>query len=296
MRIVGVIGLGHMGRHVVTNLLANGYEVIVQSRSRPPVNRAVRQGAVEGSSPAELGARCDLVLTLLPTDDEVREVILGGDGVLAGARPGMVVADMSTGSPETARTIANAGREREVRVLDAPVSGGPEGARDATMAIMAGGDHDVFAAARPVLQVLGGTVVRVGPAGAGQLTKAANQIVVAGILQSVSEAIGLLDAEGVDTEAALEAIGSGLGANRILATKGAAMRQRRFEPGGRAELHHKDLGIALAAAARSRAFVPVTALVHQLFGALLSTGRGAVDHSGLLLLLDELSGTRNPGS
>ena len=287
---VGVIGLGNMGRHVVGHLLAAGHEVLVHSRSRPPIERALTQGAVEADGPAGLGAACDTVITFLPADAEVRQILLGADGVLSTAGAGTVLIDMSTVAPETARAVATAAAVRGVSALDAPVSGGPAGARDATMAIMVGGDPEVFAAAKPLLETLGGTVVHVGPSGAGQVTKSANQLVVAAIIQALSEAIALLEASGVDPEQALRAIGGGLAGNQVLATKGAAMLRRDFAPGGRAELHHKDLGIALAAARDAGVFVPVSALIHQLFGALSATGRGSLDHSALLALVDEFSG------
>lgn len=289
METVGVIGLGQMGRHVVTNLLSAGYRVVVHNRSRPSVERAVAQGAAAADDPADLAARCGLVLTLLPADAEVSDVFLGDHGVLSAAAPGTAVVDMSTVAPATARRIAEAAADRDVHAVDAPVSGGPQAAHDATMAIMAGGDAEAFAAVRPVLAVLGGPV-HVGPAGSGQMTKAANQVIVAGILQSVSEAMVLLDAAGVDSAAAFEAIGGGLAANRVLSSKGADMLRRNFEPGGRVALHHKDLGIALAAAGEHGVFAPTTALIHQLFAALRHTGRGDLDHSALLALADELSG------
>jgi 2-hydroxy-3-oxopropionate reductase len=216
-------------------------------------------------------------------------VLLGPDGVLANAAPGTLVIDMSTISPQTARAVAAAADG--FRVLDAPVSGGERGAVEGTLSIMVGGSDDDVAAARPVFEALGTTIVHVGPAGAGQTVKAANQLVVAGTIQLVAEAIVLLETSGVDAEAGLRVLAGGLAGSTVLDRKAASMLAREFAPGFRVDLHHKDLGIMLDAARSAGAVVPVGALVAQLMAALRARGDGGLDHTALLRLTERLSGS-----
>ena len=255
MKTIGFIGLGIMGMPMAVNLVRAGYDVVGHRRSGAPA--LVAAGGREAASVAEATAGADLVITMLPDSPDVAGVVLGRDGVLANASPDLLVVDMSTISPATAREIAAAAAVRGVAALDAPVSGGEQGAIEGGLAIMAGGTAEAFDRARPVFDVLGTTVVHVGPAGAGQLVKAANQLVVAGTIELVAEAIVLLEATGVDAAAGLEVLGGGLAGSAVLARKGAAMRERRFQPGFRVDLHHKDLGIMLGAA-RRRARSPLS--------------------------------------
>jgi 2-hydroxy-3-oxopropionate reductase len=216
--------------------------------------------------------------------------VLGPGGVLESAPAGLLLIDMSSIAPETSLEVAKAGAELGVRVLDAPVSGGEQGAIKASLSIMVGGDEEVFAEAKPLLEDLGRTIVHVGGHGAGQTVKAANQLMVAGIISLVSEAIVLLEASGVDGERGLEVLAGGLAGNRILDLKAATMLGREFQPGFRIDLHHKDMGIALSAARAAGVALPVTGLVAQLVSAARAMGHGSLDHSALLKVVEELSG------
>lgn len=294
MTRVGFIGLGVMGRPMASNLLAAGFDVTVHNRSRDAADDLVGKGADWGADPAEVASSCEAVITMLPDSPDVEQVVLGERGVLEGAEPGLLLIDMSTIRPDTARLVAQQAAQRGVRALDAPVSGGEQGAIDGALSIMVGGSEEDFSAAQPILGALGKTVALVGPAGAGQTVKAANQILVAGILELVSEVVVLLQAHDLDPEPALRVLAGGLAGNRILETKTRGMLAREFKPGFRVDLHHKDLGIALAAARETGVAVPVTAVVAQLLVALRSAGRGGLDHSAVLTVIEDLSGRSRP--
>jgi 2-hydroxy-3-oxopropionate reductase len=289
MKTIGFIGLGIMGSPMAANLVRAGFEVAGHTRSRPGLDRLTAAGGRAADSVAEAVAGADAVITMLPDSPDVESVLLGPDGVLANAAPGTLVIDMSTISPQTARAVAAAADG--FRVLDAPVSGGERGAVEGTLSIMVGGSDDDVAAARPVFEALGTTIVHVGPAGAGQTVKAANQLVVAGTIQLVAEAIVLLEASGVDAEAGLRVLAGGLAGSTVLDRKAASMLAREFAPGFRVDLHHKDLGIMLDAARSAGAVVPVGALVAQLMAALRAQGDGGLDHTALLRLTERLSGS-----
>jgi 2-hydroxy-3-oxopropionate reductase len=290
MKKIGFIGLGVMGAPMAENLVRAGFEVSGHTRHPSGTDRLVAAGGRRAGSVAEATAGADVVITMLPDSPDVEAVVLGPDGVLAHSAPGRLLIDMSTISPQTARAIAEAASRRDVDALDAPVSGGEQGAVEAVLSIMAGGTAAAFAAARPVFEALGTTVVHVGPAGSGQLVKAANQLVVAGTIELVAEAIVLLEATGVDAAAGLEVLGGGLAGSTVLARKGAAMLERRFAPGFRVDLHHKDLGIMLAAAREAGAIIPLGAQVAQLMAALRAQGDGGLDHGALLRGVERLSG------
>ena len=211
---------------------------------------------------------------MLPDSPDVQSVALGEDGVFANAKPGLLYIDGSTIRPAVSADLAAEGAKRGIRVVDAPVSGGEQGAVDASLSIMVGGSPEDFAAARPVLEAVGKTVVHVGPPGAGQTVKAANQLIVAGTIQLVSEAIVFLEAHGVDMESAIKVLAGGLAGNAILDRKAAGMLARRFDPGFRIDLHHKDLGIVQAAAREAGVVIPVGALVSQLVASLRAQGHG----------------------
>jgi 2-hydroxy-3-oxopropionate reductase len=227
---------------------------------------------------------------MLPGPPEVDEVIAGEGGLLEGAREGSLIVEMSTSSPLLARELAHAARERGVRMLDGPVSGGDLGARDGTLSIMVGGEDDDFERARPLFEVMGETVVHVGGAGAGQVVKACNQIVVALAIEAVAEALVLGSKAGVAPDRVIEVLSGGLAANKVLDVKGEKFLSHDFTPGGKVEYHRKDLGIALAAGREYEVTLPVTALVEQMFGVLEAKGRGGWDHSALLTLIEEGSG------
>jgi len=290
MATIGFIGLGVMGRPMAEHLVRAGREVTVHNRSQGPVRALVEAGAKAAASAAEAAEGADVVITMVPDSPDVEAVVLGEQGVLETAGEGLLLIDMSTIRPDTARTVGEAAAARGVRFLDAPVSGGQAGAEEATLSIMVGGAAEDFEAARPVLESLGRTIVHVGPVGSGQTVKAANQLIVAGVIELVSEAIVLLEAHQVDMGPAVEVLAGGLAGNQILERKAAGMLARRFDPGFRIDLHHKDMQIIQAAARDAGVAVPVTALVAQMLVSLRSLGRGGLDHSAILTLIEDLSG------
>ena len=290
MTTVAFIGLGIMGGPMAANLVKAGFEVVGRNRSPDPVRRLVDAGGRGAASVAEVVASADVVVTMVPDSPDVEDVALGADGIYARARPGTLHVDMSTIRPDVARRLAEAGRERGLRVLDAPVSGGEQGAVEGTLSVMVGGEPADVADARPVLEAVGGTVVHVGPAGAGQTVKAANQLIVGGTLELVAEALVFLEASGVDTGAAVEVLAGGLAGSAVLDRKAPAMLARDFTPGFRVELHHKDMGIVTAAAREAGVVIPLGAVVAQLLASLQAQGDGGLDHGALLSLVERLSG------
>jgi len=293
---VAFIGLGIMGGPMAANLVRAGFAVTGYNRSKAAVEKLASMGGHAAASIAEAVTGAEFIITMLPDTPDVAQVVLADGGVLAHARPGALLIDMSTIRPDMARTTAEQGREHGIRVLDAPVSGGVESAVEGTLSIMVGGAEEDFAAARPVLAVLGKTLVHVGPNGTGQIVKAANQLIVAGIIELVAEAIVFLEANQVETRAAVEVISGGLAGNRVLDRKAASMLNREFKPGFRVRLHHKDLGIMLATAREAGVVVPLGAAVSQLMAALNAQGAGDLDHSALLSLVELLSGRERPAS
>jgi 2-hydroxy-3-oxopropionate reductase len=287
---IGFVGLGIMGGPMAANLLKAGHTVIGYDSQPAALERLGAVGGKAADSVAALTTAADVVITMLPDSPHVEEVVLGPGGVLENAEPGLLLIDMSTIRPDSSVKVAQEAAARGVRVLDAPVSGGEKGAIDGVLSIMVGGDEDVFAAALPVLEVLGKTIVHVGPAGAGQTVKAANQLVVGGTYALVAEAIVLLEASGVDANRGLDVLAGGLAGSRILELKRESMVARQFAPGFRIDLHHKDMGIALAAAREAGVALPVTGVIAQLIAAARAQGYGSLDHSVLLKVLENVSG------
>jgi 2-hydroxy-3-oxopropionate reductase len=290
MSKVGFIGLGIMGGPMAANLVKAGHEVTGYNRSRPKVDQLVADGGMAAASVAEAVRDAEVIILMLPDSPDVEGVVLGGDGVLANARAGALLVDCSTIRPDVSRRIAEAAAEKGVRALDAPVSGGEPKAIDGTLSIMVGGEADAFEAVREVLAAVGTTIVHVGPAGAGQTVKAANQLIVAGNIGLVAEALVFLESHGVDTEAGLKVLGGGLAGSTVLDAKGEKMRNREFAPGFRLELHHKDLGIVQAAARDAGLSIPLGSLVSQLVSAAVAQGDGKLDHSALLKQITQLNG------
>jgi 2-hydroxy-3-oxopropionate reductase len=295
MTTVAFIGLGIMGRPMARNLMAVGHDVVAVNRSRGPVEEHVKSGGRAADSVAEAVSGASVVITMLPDSPDVQAVAGGDAGIFASAADGTLYIDMSTIRPDVARDLAAAGAARGIRVLDAPVSGGEQAAIDGALSIMAGGAADDFAAAQPYLTALGKTIVHVGPAGSGQTVKAANQLIVAGTIELVAEAIVFLRAHGVDTEAAVQVLAGGLAGNAILDRKAAGMLAGTFEPGFRIDLHHKDLGIVTAAAREAGVVIPLGSMVAQLMASMRAQGHGGLDHSALLLLIEQLSGQQTGG-
>lgn len=285
MTKVGFIGLGIMGAPMAENLVRAGFEVTGYNRSRPAVDRLVAAGGNGAGSVAEAVRDADVVVTMLPDSPDVRAVVMGEGGVLAHAPREVLLVDCSTIDPAVSREISS-----RMRAVDAPVSGGEQGAVEGSLSIMVGGSDTDFVAAELVLAAMGSTVVHVGEAGAGQTVKAANQLIVAGTIELVAEALVFLEAHRVDTAAAIRVLAGGLAGNRILDRKAEAMVARRFTPGFRAELHHKDLGIVQSAARDAGVAIPLGAVVAQLMGAVVARGHGELDHGALIDLVAMLSG------
>jgi 2-hydroxy-3-oxopropionate reductase len=287
---IAFIGLGIMGAPMAANLVRAGFDVVGYNRSPGKAERLIAAGGRAAASVAEAVRDADVVATMVPDSPDVREVLMGEGGVFGSARPGTLVIDFSTIRPDVAAELAAEGARRGFRVLDAPVSGGEQGAIEGVLSVMVGGADDDFAAAAPVFEAVGTTVVHVGPAGSGQTVKAANQLMVAGTIELLAEAIVFLEAYGVDTEAALRVLGGGLAGSTVLQRKGAAMLAREFTPGFRIALHDKDMGIVTAAAREAGVVIPLGVVVAQLVSSLKAQGDGGLDHSALLKLVVQLSG------
>lgn len=290
MTNVALIGLGIMGLPMAVNLVHAGHTVVGFNRSTSRTEKLVATGGKAASSVAEAVMDATVIITMLPDSPDVEAVVSGEDGLFAAARPGALWIDASTIRPDVSVRLAAAARSAGIRAIDAPVSGGEQGAVDGTLSIMVGGEESDVDSAREVLEVLGSTVVHVGPSGSGQTVKAANQLIVAGTIELVAEALVFLEAHSVNTDAAIKVLAGGLAGNRILDRKAASMAARTFEPGFRVDLHHKDLGIVTAAAREAGVAIPLGALTAQLMGALRAEGHGSLDHSALLLLVEQLSG------
>jgi 2-hydroxy-3-oxopropionate reductase len=286
---VGFIGLGIMGMPMARNLMDSGYELTVHNRSPEKAEELGKEGAAVAATPRDVAENSDVVITMLPDSPQVREVVAGEVGVLEGISEGALLIDMSTISPVVTEELAEALQEKGASMLDAPVSGGDVGAIEGTLSIMVGGHEADFQRAKPLFEAMGKTITHVGPTGAGQVTKAANQVVVALTIEAVSEALVLGSAGGVSAEKILEVLGGGLASNKVMEVKREKFLSHTFEPGGKVEFHHKDLGIALAAGREYGVVLPATAVVDQLFEALMTRGRGGWDHSALLSLIEDLA-------
>lgn len=286
---IGFIGLGIMGKPMARNLLKAGFSLCVHNRSRGSVDELVSEGATPASSPKEVAENSDLVITMLPDTPDVESAVCGQNGILDGAREGLLVADMSTISPVATRRLASELRQRGVRMLDAPVSGGDKGAIAGTLSIMAGGDAADFDRARPVFESLGKTIVHCGAIGSGQTVKACNQIVVALVIEAVSEALVLGSKAGVQPSVILEVLGGGLAQSRVMDLRGPTMIEHNFQPGFKARLHRKDLNIILQTAREYGVALPMTAIVDQMFTNMIEHGKGDLDHSALLTVIEEMS-------
>lgn len=272
------------------NLLEAGYPLVVHNRSRGPVEELVQAGAAAGSSPRDVAARCDVLVTMLPNSPDVESVALGRDGIVEGAKPGLVFADMSTISPIVSQKIGEVLAAKGVRMLDAPVSGGEKGAIDAALSIMVGGDKALFDQVLPIFQAMGKTITHLGPLGFGGFTKLANQIIVAGNLTALAEALTLAKKAGLDRELTLKALGGGLAGSRCLDQKTPNYVAETYKPGFKIDLHFKDLGLIMESARVLGVPLPATAVVQELFSALRARGRGGLDHSGVITLLEDLAG------
>lgn len=280
---VGFIGLGVMGRPMAQHVQRAGHQLFVWAR---------RPASAEGlpatlcATPADLGRRCEVVFTVVTSSADVEALALGPDGLIDGMAPGSVLIDCSTIAPDVARRIAAKLAARSIHMLDAPVSGGAQGAIDATLAIMAGGEAAVLERVRPLLECLGQRIVHVGPNGAGQVAKACNQMIMVATIEAVAEAMRLAAASGVDCARVKQALAGGSAASRVLDVMGERMVRRDFAAGIEARLHHKDFGLVLEAARQSGVATPLTAVVGQQLNALMAQGWQHDDTSSLLRVLE----------
>ncbi len=293
---IGFIGLGIMGAPMARNLLAAGYELTVLDIVSAAVDGLVAEGATAGSTPAQVAADTDVLITMLPDSPQVEEVYLGPDGAYEALRGGWLSIDMSSIAPTTARALARQAEAAGAQALDAPVSGGDKGAIAGTLSVMVGGDEAAFERARPVLDVMGSTIVYCGPAGAGQVVKVCNQVVVGVVIEAVSEALVLGAKAGVDPSRIADVLQGGLAATKVLEMRRDNFLSGSFDPGFRISLHLKDLKNAMELARDAGVAMPAAAVVEQLMRAAAANGRGDFDHSGLITILEDLADGKVAGS
>ena len=289
---IGFIGLGIMGKPMARNLVRAGFTVTVHNRSRAKVEELVRDGASRAASPREAASAADIVITMLPNSPDVELVALGDGGIKDAARPGQLFIDMSTINPIVSQKIAKELAPLGVAMVDAPVSGGEKGAIDGTLSIMAGGAPEDFERALPVFNALGKTITHMGPIGAGEFTKLANQIIVAVNLTAIGEALVFGAKAGVDPQKMIRALAGGLAGSKCLDQKSEKILSGDFAPGFKIDLHFKDLNLIQDAARSVGVPIPTAAFVEQLFAALRVRGRGGLDHSGVITLFEDLAGVQ----
>jgi len=290
MTRIAFIGLGIMGSPMAVHLAKAGHDVVGYNRSPEKAKPLVDAGGRAADSVADAVADAEVIAVMVPDSPDVREVLVGDNGVFASGKSGALIIDFSSIRPDVTTELAEQAAAQGFRLIDAPVSGGEAGAINAALSIMVGGTPEDFAAAKPILDVVGKTIVHVGPNGSGQTVKAANQLIVAANIQVLAEAVIFLEAYGVDTKAALEVLGGGLAGSKVLDQKGQKMLDRSFDPGFRIELHHKDLGIVTSAAREAGVVMPVGAILAQLMASAKAVGDGGLDHSALLRGVERLSG------
>jgi 2-hydroxy-3-oxopropionate reductase len=286
---VGFVGLGIMGTPMAENLLKAGFELTVYNRSQPPVDLLASLGASAASSPKAVAELSDVVITMVTDSEAVKEVVLGQKGVLEGAHEGLVLIDMSTISPSVTRSISASLAAKGVNALDAPVSGGDVGARDGTLTIMVGGPETVFESCLPILQAMGKKVVYMGPTGAGQLTKLANQILVACNMIGVSECLNFAKRAGLDPGRVVDSLSAGAASSWSLVNLGPKVVRRDFAPGFKVKLLQKDLRYVLSTAAELNAPLLATTLVHQLYKRVEENGLGDAGTQALVTAVEQLS-------
>jgi len=286
---IGFIGLGIMGKPMSKNLLKAGYPLVVYDVNSSAVEELVKAGAQEAKSAKEVAQRTEIIITMLPNSPHVREVVLGKDGVLEGAKKGSIIVDMSSIAPKVSQELFNICKEKGVVMLDAPVSGGEPKAISATLSIMVGGPEDAFESVKDILQKMGASVVLVGDIGSGNVTKIANQMIVALNIAAMSEALVLATKAGVDPEKVYQAIRGGLAGSVVLDAKAPLVLQRNFNPGFRIELHIKDLLNALDTAHELGVPVPLTAQILEIMQALKVDGKAGNDHGGVIQFYEKLA-------
>ena len=289
--IVGFIGLGIMGKPMARNLIRAGYPLIVHNRSRAAVDELTREGAQAATDAKEVAGRTEIIMTMLPDSSDVDLVYAGENGIFSALKSGTLLIDMSTISPAVARKLAGEAQRRGCDMLDAPVSGGEAGAISASLSIMIGGEAAAVERAMPIFESLGKNIVHAGRAGAGQVTKAANQMVVGTTIAIVSEALVLAAKAGVDPAKVRQALLGGFAQSKILEAHGQKMLEHNFKPGFRILLHEKDMKIALGAGFEYGVPLMVTSQVAQMMSAMKSMGHGDLDHTGLVKLIEQMAST-----
>jgi 2-hydroxy-3-oxopropionate reductase len=290
MAEVGFIGLGIMGQPMAKNLLRAGHEVVVYDVLDESVEDLVECGALAAKSCSDVAAASEFIITMLPDGPEVESAVFGSEGIMKGAWEGALLIDMSSINPSISRKIFDACASKGVEFIDAPVSGGEPKAKDGTLAIMVGGKVKSFERAKPILEAMGSSIVRTGEAGAGNVTKLANQIMVACNIAAMGEALVLATKAGVDPETVLNAVKGGLAGSTVLNAKGPMVLERNFKPGFRIRLHHKDLRNALETAAAMNISLPLTSLADQMLVRLMDAGKGDLDHSALVNDIEDSAG------
>lgn len=286
---IGFIGLGIMGRPMSKNLLKAGYELVVLDKNQKAVDDLVSAGACFAATPKEVAEQVDIVITMLPNSPHVKEVVLGENGVIEGAKPGSVVVDMSSIAPLVSRELAEKLAEKGIEMIDAPVSGGEPKAIDGTLSVMVGGKQDVFDKCYPVMKAMAGSVVLTGTVGAGNVTKLANQVIVALNIAAMSEALVLAQKAGVEPELVYQAIRGGLAGSTVLDAKAPLVMDRKFDPGFRINLHIKDLNNVLETSHELGVPLPLTSAVMEMMQALKVDGLGDADHSSLVRYYEKLA-------
>jgi 2-hydroxy-3-oxopropionate reductase len=288
---IGFIGLGIMGKPMAKNLLKAGYSLVVHNRSEGPVDELVSLGAERANTPNEIGAQCEVALTMLPNSPDVKNIALGKNGLIESLKPGSVLIDMSSINPMDSREIAGELAKNSIKMLDAPVSGGEPKAIEGTLAFMVGGDKAVFDEFNGLLSSMGASVVYCGGIGAGNVVKLANQIIVAVNIAAVSEALLFAKKSGVSPETAFNAIQGGLAGSAVMNAKVPMMIEGNFVPGFRVDLHIKDMENAIAAGHSAGSPLPLTVEIMEMLQVLRAGGCGSEDHSAILKFYEKLADT-----
>jgi len=292
-KTIGFIGLGIMGTPMSGHLIKAGHKVVCYDLMPAAIERVVAQGAVAGGSARDVASKAEVVITMVPDSPDVEKAYLGPEGVLEGAKPGTLLIDMSTISPVTAKKVAQAAAAKGCPMLDAPVSGGEIGAKEARLSIMVGGDAQAFQQAVPILELMGKPTY-CGPSGAGQVVKACNQIQVALNFIGMAEALVLGAKAGVEPEIILKVLSAGYAQTRVMDVRGPRILKGDYAPGFRSRFHHKDLNIIRETARAYGACLPASALAHELFTAMVAGGWGDLDHSGIVKVIEKLSNCELP--
>ena len=286
---IGFIGVGIMGKPMAKHLLKNGYPLVVHDINLEAVKDLVAEGAQEAKTPKEVAESSQVIITMLPDSPDVELVALGTNGLIEGVSEDQIYIDMSTIAPSTTIRVAEVLGEKGIRCLDAPVSGGDVGAINATLSIMVGGDEKTFNEVVSIFNILGKTITHCGPTGAGQTVKACNQIQVALNIIGMAEALTLGAKAGVDPEIIIQVLSGGFAQSRVMDVRGSQIIRRNFKPGFKSKFHYKDLNIIMQTGKDYLVPLPVTAVVRELFKIMLTTGRGELDHSGVLTVLEDMA-------